>query len=457
MTSPGVSISRPRGVVAGVLVAIVVANLALAGGFLGHHFAIGHRHSVAPVAKAHFRPVPDQSTSSTESLRNRAVTDLLAARATAISTHNRAAFLGTVDPRSSSFRGMQAAYFDNLQRVPFASWSYNLDASNEAPTDGSQFLRYEAPVWLPHVVLHYQLAGFDSSPTSSDLYYTFVQRGTQWYVGGDSDDADLAYVSARDLWDFGAVTVVRGKRSLVLGHPHARISLRALAAEADADVPRVSRVWGNGWAQRVVVFAPNTPGEMSKLLADNSDLSQIAAVATAELVESSHQTRPVGDRILVNPNNWVRLSAKGRQVVMTHETTHVATRAQSGPLLPDWLVEGFADYVGYLDTHVTPVVAAHELRAYLDGGHRLGSLPSDAAYNGSNKHLDLAYDESWLACRFIATNWGQATLVRLYRLVGTTTHGTEKSATDAGLRSLLHESLAQFTRDWQRYVSSVLR
>jgi hypothetical protein len=252
------------------------------------------------------------------------------------------------------------------------------------------------------------------------------------------------------------VTVVRGQHVLVLGHPKSPVSLHALAAEADRDVPRVTRVWGGGWSQRVVVLAPNSATELGKLLNGGGDLSQIAAVATAELIGGSHQTHPVGDRVLINPKNYSRLNAKGRQVVIAHEITHVASRVESGALLPDWLIEGLADYVGYLDTRVTPTTAAHALKVYLDDGHHLSGLPTDAAYDGANKHLALAYDESWLACRFIAEHWGQATLVRLYRTVGAAEHGSQASATDAGVRAVLHESLATFTRQWRSYVVTAL-
>jgi hypothetical protein len=448
--------ARLRRIVAGSLAVAVVVNLGVAGAVVGHHLATASDGARVKSPQSHFRALPDQPAPTAESLRSHAVAALLAERADAIRRHDRHAFLASVDPRSRPFRAQQASYFANLQRVPFASWTYQLDATNAAPTDGSQFLRYQAQVWLPHVVLHYAIRGFDRAPTALDMYYTFVHRGAHWYIGGDADSAKLGYESARDIWDFGPVTITTGHRVIVLGHPKSHVSLRALADEADRDIPRVTSVWGSGWSQRVVVLAPNSATELSKVLADNDDLSQIAAVATAELVEGSQRTTPVGDRVLVNPNNYEKLNAKGRQVVMTHEITHVASRVASGPLLPDWLIEGIADYVGYRDLHVPPTTAAHALKVYLDGGHHLSGLPSDDVYVGSNKHLDLAYDESWLACRFIAEHWGQSTLVQLYRKLGTTTRGTNTTATDASMRAVLHVSLATFTRQWHSYVATVL-
>jgi hypothetical protein len=449
---------RGAGRLVGIALALVAAlNLGLGGAFVGWHFA-QHHNSKSPTGKgAHFRGIPDQQVSA-ESIRAGAIRALLTERADAIMRHDRSAFLAQIDPQSPQFVKAQSAYFANLQPVPLATWSYALLDDEEAPTDGSQFLRYQAKVWLPHVVLHYRIAGFDSASTSSDVWFTFVQRGGRWLIGSDTDGASLNYATGRDIWDFGPVLVARGHTVLALGHPGGHASLSSLVSEADRDLPRVTRVWGRGWSQRVVVLAPGSASELGKLLGGSAgDLHQIAAVATAELVESGHDARPVGDRVIVNPTNYVKLSAKGRQVVMTHEITHVASRAAGGRYLSEWLTEGFADYVGFRETGIAPTTAAHALKVYLDAGHAVPGLPADSAYDGANKNLSMAYDESWLACRFVADHWGQAALVRLYRAVGAVTTGSEQSATETGLRGVLHTSLAAFTRGWQHYVASVLQ
>jgi hypothetical protein len=449
---------RLRRLTGAALAAVVLVNLGAGGAFVGWHIAQRGDAKTAHGTRTHFRGVPDQQVTK-ESVRAGAIRALLTERATAIMRHDRAAFLAQLDPESRVFVEGQAAYFANLHSVPLAQWSYTLLDGEQAPTDGSQFLRYRADVWLPHVVLHYRIAGFDGAATSSDAWFTFVQRGTRWFFGSDTDAANLDYKTSREIWDFGPVTVIRGHSVLVLGHPHARVSLSALAAETDRDIPRVTRVWGRSWSQRVVVLAPNSASELGKLLGDSAgDLRQIAAVATAALVETGHDARPVGDRVIVNPDNYAgHLSAKGRQVVITHELTHVASRAATGRLVPDWLIEGLADYVGFRETGVPPTIAAHALKVYLDAGHSVPGLPQDTAYDGSNKQLSMSYDESWLACRFIAEHWGQSALVRLYRAVGATKAGSQRAATESGLHDVLHISLATFTREWQRYVASVLQ
>ncbi len=67
----------------------------------------------------------------------------------------------------------------------------------------------------------------------------------------------------------------------------------------------------------------------------------IAAVTTS--VDGS-RSRAAPSHVFVNPRVFAPLRPRGAQVVITHEATHVATRAGTSPA-PIWLVEGFADYV----------------------------------------------------------------------------------------------------------------
>jgi hypothetical protein len=401
------------------------------------------------------RPTVDTFSPDSAEGRDAAVRDVLNRRARALLHKDRSALLATIDPSSKKFRDQQSSYFNNVTKVPFGSWSYTVEDGIEAPNSGSQFQHYLSSVWVPHVRIHYTLAGFDRVPAISDAYFTFVKRGSKWLIGSDADDAHLGFATTREIWDFGPITVLRSKKGLVLGHPKSRVSLRTMADEIDRDVPRVSAVWGTAWSQRVVALVPSTQSELSKMLSGAGDLSKIAAVATAEL-EGEETTKAVGDRVIVNPSNFVKLGPLGRRVVVTHEITHVATRQATGSLVPTWLVEGIADYVGYKGTDVPVTVAASELRRDLARGTPVGSLPTDKAFAGTNKKLAQAYEKAWLACMFVAETFGQSTLLRLYRVVGAQTRGNETTATDRSLRTVVHLTLKAFTARWASYVRSQL-
>ena len=55
-------------------------------------------------------------------------------------------------------------------------------------------------------------------------------------------------------------------------------------------------------------------------------------------------TAPI--HVVVNPEATARLSGLGRDVLLTHEAVHVATRSPGSPA-PTWLVEGYADRIAY--------------------------------------------------------------------------------------------------------------
>lgn len=348
--------------------------------------------------------------------RAAAVHALLADRAAAVRQHDRTAFLATVEPRATAFRAAQVAYIDALEQVPIGRWEYQLDATNEQPHTAA-LDRLRGQWWAPDVTLRYALAGFDSRPTLQQQTLTFVLRQGRWYVASDSDFG-TSRRTGRGLWDGGPVQVRTGRSCLVLSHPgHERLTDQ-VADECEAAAPRVTAVWGTGWAQKVVVLIPSSVPELSSLIPGAGDLSQIAALATAELDAPGRGYHPVGDRVLINPVTFAQLGRLGRRVVMTHEVTHVASRPVTGSSVPTWLVEGLADYVGYRDTGVPVAVAAQELRSDLRAGVLPTALPADSAFDGARSDLAQAYEMSWIAVRLLARQYGEKKLLLLYRTAG---------------------------------------
>ena len=388
--------------------------------------------------------------------RERSVRDLLTARADGLRRHDKAAFLAGVDPRSSAFLARQGRLFDALSPVPFGSWEYGLDAAAEQPHNADLDKRRGPSWWSPDVTLRYSLAGYDRTPTLETQHLTFVPRGGRWYLTADDDFDSVGQDTTRGLWDGGPVVVVRGRRSLVLGHPAAGGLLRTVADAVDAAVPRVTAVWGQDWARKVVVMVPDSQAELGRLLGSHSSLSQIAAVATAELDDKRSGYHPVGNRVIVNPPNFRRLGPLGRQVVLTHEVTHVASRAATGPSTPTWLAEGLADYVGYRSVDVPLSVSARELRSAVRNGKGPKALPSDEDFDANAGQLGETYQQSWLAVSRLAERYGQAKLLRFYREVGRS-EGTEQEAVSNGLRSTYGLTEKAFVADWVRTLSTRLR
>ncbi|MFF1691491.1 MULTISPECIES: hypothetical protein [unclassified Streptomyces] len=332
-----------------------------------------------------------------------------------------------------------AASLTNLTDVPLTSWAYRitrLDRSGSHATAGAE--------------LRYRIKGYDSAPIVSGRSLKLELRGGRWYVTSDRP----APKTGEQLWEQGRVVVERGARSLVLGVGRSHGALRDYADLADEAVPAVSDAWGTGWAQRVVVLVPKSLDGMGALLgAPAAGYRGIAAVTTGE---AGAPGRTPADRIIVNPDAYDVLGSFGKQVVLTHETTHVASRAETSAATPLWLSEGYADWVGYRGTGRSAGQAAPELERAVRLGRLPGALPTDPdfGFSGDAGQLAQAYEGGWLACRMIADRWGEAKLNAFYRAVGE--HKRRAGAVEAAMQSVLGTTEEKFTADWRDYLRAQL-
>jgi hypothetical protein len=373
-----------------------------------------------------------------------AIQAVLDQQAQAVLHHDEKAFLATLDPAATAFRAAQRQMFDNLVDVPLASWSYRLQRTGAFPLASAVDPIRQA---AGEVELDYRLRGYDATPVGSTAYLTMSQRDGHWYVTSQTDGEPTGRHTAVQLWDQGKVTAVTGAHSLVLGLGSQR-ALRPYTELADRAVPVVGHAWPGKWPGKAVVEVPGSEADMAALLGAQPPAYQgIAAVTTAEL--HGRGSAPA-DRIVVNPQAFAQLSPFGRQVVLTHELTHVATRTDTTPTTPLWLSEGFADWVGYSATGLAPPKTAEELAADVRVGRTPQQLPSDADFTTTSAGLAQAYEGAWLACRMVAEQWGSGALVSLYRAAG-------RQRTDAALRTVLGVGLDTFTARWRAYVTRELR
>ncbi|MEW9548778.1 hypothetical protein [Nonomuraea sp. NPDC050783] len=236
---------------------------------------------------------------------------------------------------------------------------------------------------------------------------------------------------ARGLWPGESVTV-RGARAVVVGHGTPPATLGELARRADTAALRVADVLGG--PVRPLIVVPRSAAEAARL-AGTGPIDGLAALAD-------------GDRVIVVPEVFARLNPTGRDVVLAHELTHVAAGTDR---LPVWLYEGFADYVGYRDSGLPVRVAAAELADEVRAGRLPSELPGPAAFAADGRdpaRLARAYQEAWLACRFIADRLGEGTLVRLYRAAQVV--GVHRALASLGL------SAATLTARWRAYMREQL-
>ncbi|MGY0486998.1 hypothetical protein [Streptomyces sp. WG-D5] len=328
---------------------------------------------------------------------------------------------------------------DDLAEVPLDSWQYRLTHVERAGNRATATAE-----------LRYRVDGYDKAPVVARRALTLGHGDKGWYVTGDRPAAK----SGEQLWEQGPVVAVRGAHSLVLGVGKPRSELRSYADLADDAVPAVRRAWGDDWARRVVVLVPESLDEMGELLgAPAAGYQGIAAVTTGEA--GGPRTAPA-DRVILNPEAYGVLGEVGKQVVLTHETAHVATRRATSAATPLWLSEGYADWAGYRESDRTPRQAAPELRRAVLQGTAPAELPDDADFGfaGDSAKLARAYESGWLACRMIVDRWGAAKLNAFYAEVG----GRDKraGAVDGALQQVLGIDERDFVARWRQYVRAEL-
>ncbi|WP_248959405.1 hypothetical protein [Sphaerisporangium perillae] len=225
-----------------------------------------------------------------------------------------------------------------------------------------------------------------------------------------------------------AVTPGRGDPSPEAAGAPGPLGLADLARRADRASLIVARVAG---PVRPLILVPATT-EQAAALAAPAAVGGLAAVAAA-------------DHVIVEPRSFARLTGTGRDVVLAHELTHVAMGAAMDGRTPKWLVEGFADYVGYLHAGLPVARAAAELAEEVRAGAPPEALPGPGAFAAGSARLAQAYEEAWLACRYVAGRFGERALVTLYR-------ESRRGDPDTALTRTLGMSEEEFTAAWREYV-----
>ncbi|MER5491810.1 hypothetical protein [Streptomyces sp. NPDC002490] len=323
-----------------------------------------------------------------------------------------------------------------LARVPLRSWTYRVTSVSTDATGERATVRAD---------LDHRIAGHDPAPVTTARSLALRRGPDRWHV-----TAERPAPGARPgLWDHGPVDVVHGTRTLVLGTARGeehRTELTRLAALADRAVEEVGTAWGGDWRRRLLVVVPGSPEAMAALLGEPAaGYRGIAAVTTGRRGPGP------ADRIVVNPEAYRELSAFGRRIVLTHEATHVATRAHTSARTPMWLSEGYADWAAHRAEPAGPALRrrAPALARAVRAARVPERLPTDADFGFGNdpERLARAYEGAWLACRLVADHWGRPRLNALYRAVDAARPGA--GAVEAVLDEVLGVTTAELTARWR--------
>ncbi len=293
--------------------------------------------------------------------------------------------------------------------------------------------------WRANVALEYRYEGLDETPARMETSVVLVPDPDPDADPGVDGGRIVSFGGAGErspLWLVERLAVVRTTSSLVAVAGGAADRYPGLVANAVRQVRRTLP----GWDGPLLVEVPESKAQLeAAVMSQPGQYDNIAAVTTTA-DGSLAAGAPV--RVFVNPAVFGKLKQRGAQVVMSHEATHVATNA-TFTSMPTWLLEGFADFVALDGAGVPVEVAARQIlsRVRKDGLPR--RLPTSEDLDPTATGLGATYEEAWLACRFLAEEFGADRLVSFYATV------SDGASVEEAFRSELGTSQPRFVAQWR--------
>lgn len=284
--------------------------------------------------------------------------------------------------------------------------------------------------WIATVQVTYRLRGWDERVTEVETPVVFEPAGGRQLIAafGGTD-------GRTPLWLTGPVTGVASGRTLVIASGDSGPRYSQLARRALADVAKVLPAWTGA----LVIEVPATQLALTEALdAPQERYANIAAV-TAAVDGSQSLDAPV--HVFINPAVFDPLGPRAAQVVISHESTHVATAGTSA-VVPGWLLEGFADYVALANSGIPLRTAAAQVLGEVRKDGPPSRLPTAEDLAPTAPGLGATYEEAWLANRFIARQYGEEKLVAFYTAV------SDGTAVATAFRRVLGTTEAAFVKLW---------
>ncbi len=323
------------------------------------------------------------------------------------------------------------AVVDNAEEIGVRDFGLRyVDEASAASADGT---------WSAAVDVTWRFARFDEAASRSEVTVRFR---------GDGDRVGVVGIGGGDLrtpiWMSGPVTVRRSPDTLVVdAGPASRAGeYDRRARTAVADVRAVLPQWQTGL---VVEVPQDAAGLDAALDAEPGTYAGIAAV-TSSTDGSSAPDTPI--HVFLNPDIYDRLGRTGAQVVMSHEAVHVATDAPNSSM-PQWLLEGFADYVALRDVDLPFSVTAGQIIKQVRRDGAPDALPGQAEFGSTDTHLGAAYESAWLACLVLADRGGEDDLVAFYEAMD------DGAELNGELRSRFGWTEQAFVEAWQQRLTDL--
>jgi hypothetical protein len=301
------------------------------------------------------------------------------------------------------------------------------DSTVGVPADAADAGR----AWVADVAVRWRLAGLDASASTLVVPVVLAE------VGQDVVLRTARFTSGRrvPLWLLTPLAVRRTDAGLVATADPGRLAAltdlqqRAVAA-VRAAVP--------GWTGQLVLEAPATSEQFAASVGDADDREVVTGFAGVTTTADGRRSTDSAMRVALHPELFWTLGPRGRQVVTTHEATHVALGSVLRPV-PTWLSEGIADHVALRGSGIPVRDSAAGAIAMVRREGLPDGLPTDEQLVESGAW----YEAAWLAVRTLAERYGEVALLDFYRAAA------RDGATDRALEEVLGTTEAELVSAWR--------
>jgi hypothetical protein len=334
-------------------------------------------------------------------------TKALADQAAALTRQDHAGWMGAVDPHQPALRKHFEQLYSTFQALHVTHFEY--DNSVGGSTREPVQLNTDMVFCLSTSACPAFTSGSDNGPSHIPQKLTLQQAGGRWLI---TKAAKGAYSSQLQPypWEAGNLVFAQGSR-VTVGAPRSLAGqLKTVLATADKAArtdDRFAALVGNPQLRYRVFLATD---KAWKTWYGGNDASYAVAYTIPTGSVSSdvvlHMPKLQGDRAEL-------------KVVLQHEMGHVATLSNlaSGDDADLWLMEGVADYIGWLPQHTRDDWNFSAVRDALHGSHPPRSIVESPLKNDASDHaVARFYGLGHFAVECLATKYGEAAMMNFVRL-----------------------------------------
>ncbi|GLW06470.1 hypothetical protein Misp01_16000 [Microtetraspora sp. NBRC 13810] len=391
---------------------------------------------------------------------------LMAAHGRALAAGDAKQFTSIFDQKNTALVREQSRVFANLRKVPMIETSYQvLRRVGRAEDNFGRGVKFEQDVAFVH-----RIAGIDLRPVTEWYRWTIEKASAgaplvvtkvggappPFSAGGGSKT--VYYPGPWDIWP--DISLVQAGSSIILARPQDAALARRIAPTVAGATSDVRDFWQRSGEQGApvpagfVVALADGPAQLGNLFRKEKVTGEAGVSIPMPSWGLGDDVKIGGTRIVLDAASDFFDSGQGIKEVTTHEFAHslVASLDSAGFSLfgkPNWIIEGFAEYVANRGRPINQNLRFDEGQAYLAGRFPLpfeGRLPDNTTwtYKGMGS---LNYFMGHLAIRYAAERYGERKLVgavvAAYRADG--------DESESAFFQALGVGKANFERQWADY------